>query len=142
MWRIILTVLLLAGCVQVPPRVGEIDSKRFEPVPGQSVIYIVRTPLDSRQTSPLWLGDHIQISTWEGWHYRWVVPPGTHRVAGFGRPNELVTLTTDAGGVYFLEHTVRGTMRSGPQITALRRVDEQYGRSIVARSLPMYSHPM
>ena len=136
MWRIILSVLLLAGCVQVPPS-ANIDPKRFEPVPGQSVIYIVRTPLDSRQTSPLALDDHVQISTWEGWHYRWVVPPGTHRVAGVGRPNEAVTLTTEGGRVYFLEHTVRGTMRSGPQITALRRVDEQYGRSIVVRSYPM-----
>jgi hypothetical protein len=137
MWRIILSVFLLAGCAQFAPSPPPIDAKRFEPVPGQSVIYIVRTPLDSRQTSPLALDDHIQISTWEGWHYRWVVPPGTHRVAGIGRPNEAVTLTTAPGGVYFLEHTVRGTFRSGPQITALRRVDDRYGQSIVMRSHPM-----
>lgn len=136
MWRIILSGLLLAGCVQTPVS-QPVDAKRFEPVSGQSVIYIVRTPLDSRQTSQLALGDHVQISTWEGWHYRWVVPPGTHRVAGIGRPNEAVTLTTAPGGVYFLEHTVRGTFRSGPQITALRQVDEQYGRSIVMRSYRM-----
>jgi hypothetical protein len=137
MWRIVLSVLLLAGCAQMSPAPAPIDAKSLEPVPGQSVIYIVRTPLDSRQTSQLALDDNMQISTWEGWHYRWVVPPGTHRIAGVGRANERVTLTTEPGRVYFLEHTVRGTMRSGPQITALRRVDDQYGRSIVMRSYPM-----
>jgi hypothetical protein len=131
----LLPVLLLAGCVQMPPpSPADVDAKRFQPVPGQSVIYIGRAPRDSFQTSQLALDDRIQISTWEGWYYRWVVPPGTHRVAGIGRANEAVTLTTAPGGVYFLEHTVRGTMRSGPQTTALRQVGEQYGRSMVLRS--------
>jgi hypothetical protein len=138
MWTTLLrflTVLLLAGCVQLPPpSPADTSAKRFEAVPGQSVIYIGRAPRDSLQTSQLALDDRIQISTWEGWYYRWVVPPGTHRIAGVGRANEAVTLTTVPGGVYFLEHTVRGTMRSGPQITALRQVDDRYGRSMVLRS--------
>ena len=137
MWRIILSVLLLAGCVQLPPSPADVEAKRFQPVPDQSVIYIVRTPLDSRETSPLALDDRIQISTWEGTYYRWIVPPGSHRVAGIGRANEVVTLTTTPGGIYFLEHTVRGTMRTGPTTTALRQIDEQHGRSIVSRSQHM-----
>lgn len=134
MWRIVVSALLLAGCVQLPPTPQDIQAKRFEAVPDRSVIYIVRTPVDSFEASPLALDDRAQIQLWAGTYYRWEVPPGTHRIAGVGRPNEVVTLTTAPGQVYFLEHTVRGTRRSGPQITALRQVDEGYGRSLIQRS--------
>jgi hypothetical protein len=51
-----------------------------------------------------------------------------------GRANESVTLATTAGSVYFVEHTVRGNPRSGATSTALRQVDEQYGRRAVQQS--------
>ena len=103
-------------------------------VPGQAVIYIVRTPMDSREMGGLWLGERVQIATFGGTYYRWEVPPGTYRISTAGFGNAWVTLNATAGNVYFVEHTVRGTMRSGPQSVFLRRVDEQYGRAAVGRS--------
>jgi hypothetical protein len=134
MWRILLTALLLAGCAPLPPSPQDLQAKRFEPVPGMSVIYVVRTPLDSQEASGLALDDRAQITLLFGTYYRWEVAPGTHRVAGIGRANESVTLTTTAGSIHFLEHTVRGNQRSGPMSTTLRQVDEQYGRRAVQQS--------
>lgn len=125
---------LLAACVQIPPSPQDVQAKKFEAVPSKSVIYIVRTPMDSNEVSGLVLNDSGQITTYRGTFYRWEVAPGPHRIAGYAQANESITLTTEAGKIYFLEHTVRGTQRSGPQTTSLRQVDPQYGRALVARS--------
>ncbi|MGZ8265009.1 MAG: hypothetical protein ACXW2I_12455, partial [Burkholderiales bacterium] len=69
MWRIVMSALLLAGCVQLPPTPQDIQAKRFEAVPDRSVIYIVRTPVDSFEASPLALDDHAQIQLWAGTYY-------------------------------------------------------------------------
>ncbi len=134
MWRILVPALLLAGCVQLPPTPADIQAKRFESVPDKSVIYVVRNPMDSLESSGLALDDQSQISTHPGTYYRWEVAPGTHRVAGFGAGTELVTLTTAPGKIYFLEHTVLGHWRSGPQLTRLHQISDQAGRALVAQA--------
>jgi hypothetical protein len=134
MWRILLTALLLAGCAQVPPSAADIQAKKFESVPDQSIIYVVRTPMDSNEVSGLSLDGRGQITTYRGTYYRWEVAPGTHRVAGIGRANESVTLTTAPGRIYFLEHSVRGTPLTGATITSLRQIGEQEGRALVTQS--------
>jgi hypothetical protein len=136
MSRILLTVfaLLLAGCVQLPSTPQDVQSKRFESVPDRAVIYLVRTPMDSFEASGLSLGDTVQITTLPGTYYRWEVSPGMHQVAGFAAANESLTLTTAPGRIYFLEHTVRGTRRSGVQSTSIRQIDEREGRMLVSQS--------
>jgi hypothetical protein len=134
MWRILLTALVLAGCVQLPPSPEDLQGKKLESLPGKSVIYVVRTPMDSNEASGLALDDGSQITTYGGTYYRWEVAPGTHRIAGIAAANESVTLTTAPGRIYFLEHTVLGTRRDGPQFTSLRQIGEQEGRTRVARS--------
>ena len=134
MWRILLTALLLAGCAQLPPSPQDIQAKRFEPLPDKVAIYVVRTPMDSREASGLILDDSAQITTHPRTYYRWEVTPGLHRVAGFASAHESVTLTTAAGKIYFLEHTVIGTRRSGPQYTSLRQIDERDGRALVMQA--------
>jgi hypothetical protein len=135
MYRVFLAVLLLAGCVQLPPTPQDVQAKRFEPVPGQSVIYVVRSPLDSSEPQGLMLDGHATISTLPGTYFRWEVPPGQHHIQGYAFGNESVMLTTEPGRIYFLEHTVIGDPHDGGvQLTALRRVDEQYGRKLVMRS--------
>ena len=134
MWRILIAVLLLAGCEQLPPSPADIQAKRFESVPGKSVIYVVRAPQDSLESSGLALDYDLQITTHPGTYYRWEVAPGTHRVAGFGVGTELVTLTTEPGKLYFLQHTVLGHWRSGPQLTRLQRISDQDGRAQVAQA--------
>ncbi len=134
MWRIPLIVLFLAGCVQLPPSPEDIQARKMESLPDKSVIYVVRSAMDSHEASGLALDDRAQITTLRGTYYRWEVAPGMHRVAGFASANESVTLTTAPGKIYFLEHTVIGTQRSGPQSTSLREIGEQDGRALVARS--------
>lgn len=136
MWRFILIPLFIvvAGCVQIPPSPQEIQAKKFESVPDKAVIYIVRAPLDSYEASGLLLDDSGPITTLPGTFYRWEVTPGVHRVAGYAGANESVTLTTEAGKFYFLEHIVHGTRRSGPQSTYLRQIDAQAGRALVMRA--------
>ena len=130
--RVILITLMLAGCAPLAQQNPQ--TRTFDAVPGRSVIYIVRTPMDSREASGLALDDREQITTARDTFYRWEVAPGTHRIAGTGPANESITLSTSAGGVYFLEHTVRGDQRHGVQSTAIRQISEQAGRALVMRS--------
>lgn len=134
MWRILLTALLIAGCAQLPPSPQDIQAKTFAPVPDKAVIYVVRTPLDSLHGGGLSLGDRAHITTAPGTYYRWEVAPGVHRIAGFAAANESITLTTAAGRIYFLEHTVIGARQSGPQTTNLRQLDERNGRALVMQA--------
>ncbi|MCC7483775.1 MAG: hypothetical protein IT529_02190 [Burkholderiales bacterium] len=134
MLRIVLIALLLAGCAELPQSPADVQARRFEPVPGKAVIYIVRTPLDSEEMGGLVLDDGGQITTFGGTYYRWETAPGAHRVTGLGAANVTVTLDTAPGGIYFVQHTVTGTRRSGPQNYRLTRVGEQEGRAMVARS--------
>jgi hypothetical protein len=134
MWRQLSIALLLAGCAQLPPTPQDIQAKSFQTVPDKAVIYVVRTPMDSFEASGLSLDDGAPITTHRGTYYRWEVTPGRHRVAGFAAANESVVLTTEAGKIYFLEHSVIGTRRSGAQSTFLRQIDEPQGRALVMRS--------
>src|SRR5215813_13198643 len=91
MWRVFSIALLLAGCAQLPQTQADIQAKRFESVAGKSVIYVVRTPMDSWEPSSLLLDSSAQVTTHRGTYYRWEVAPGTHRIAGMGAAVESVT---------------------------------------------------
>jgi hypothetical protein len=137
MWRILLTVLLLAGCadLQLPPSPADIQAKKFEALPDKSVIYVVRSSMDSNESSELSLDGRAQITTYRRTYYRWEVAPGTHRVAGIGRATEQVTLTTTPGRIYFLEHKVLGDWENGGVIySGLWEVGDQAGRALVMRA--------
>ena len=135
MRQVYLPLVFLAGCVQMPPTPQDLQAKAFQPVPGHSVIYVVRTPLDSSEPQSLMLDEHASVPTLPGTYYRWEVPPGRHHVQGFGFGGESVTLTTEPGRIYFLEHTVIGDPHDGGvQLTSLRRVADQYGRKLVLRT--------
>ena len=133
MKRMLIAALLLAGCAQLPPSAEDTQAKKFQATPDKAVIYVVRTPMDSWEPSSLSLGN-AQITTHRGTYYRWEVAPGTHRVASFGFGTASVTLTTASGKIYFLEHTVLGHWRSGPQLTRLQRISDQTGRALVAQA--------
>lgn len=133
MWRVLL-VLLIAGCVQLPPSPQDTQAKKFEPVAGKAVIYIVRTPMDSHESGGVSLDDYAQITTYSGTYYRWEVAPGPHRIAGFAGETGLVQINAQAGQIYFVRHTVRGTERGGWQYSNLQQIDEQDGRKLVMQS--------
>lgn len=133
MWRGILIAMLLAGCVQLPPTPEEIQSKKFETVPDKAVIYIVRTPMDSNEAGAITL-DGNAITTLARSFYRWEVTPGLHLIAGFAGENGRVELNTLAGRIYFVEHTVYGTPRSGWQASFLQQIGENEGRLLVSEA--------
>jgi hypothetical protein len=135
MWRILLSALFLAGCAQVPPLPEDVQARKFESVPGKSVIYVVRQLMDSDEGNTLTLDDRAVITTYRGTYYRWEVEPGTHRVATLGFGTASVTLNTAPGGIYFLEHTVLADRDDGGvQVIALREVGDQAGRALVMRA--------
>jgi hypothetical protein len=126
--------------VQLPPTPEDIQAKTFQSLPDKAVIYVVRAPMDSFEMSGLSLDDGAPIMTHRGTYCRWEVAPGLHRVAGFAAANESVVLTAEAGKIYFLEHTVIGTVRSGATNTFLRQIGEQQGRAQVMRAQLLHSH--
>lgn len=138
MWRMLIPALLssmlLAGCVQLPPSPADIQAKRFEVAPDKAAIYVVRTPMDSHEPASLSLDYSSQITTNEGTYWRWDVTPGPHRVASYGWGTAEVNLNAEAGKIYFIRHTVMGFWRSGAQQTWLQPLSDPEGRALVAQS--------
>lgn len=127
-------IALLAGCAPLPPSPQDIQAKQFESLPDKAVVYIVRSNMDSMLPETIWLDDHATITTHPRTYYRWEAAPGTHRIAGFARSNATITLRTEAGKIYFVEHTVQGIWRTGVVGSFLRQINEQAGRALVNRS--------
>lgn len=131
---LILLIFFISACAQLPPTPQDIQAKKFEAVPGQAVIYIVRPVVDGRVSGPLSFSgtsDSGMISTEPGTYYRWETAPGTLRVEAFGASTASVTVQAEAGKIYFIEHTAHGSIRNGLQYQGLRRIDENRGRHMV-----------
>lgn len=129
-----LIALLLAGCVQLPPTPQDIQAKKFEIVPDKAAVYIVRTSMDSQEVGSLLLDDVASLTTFRGTYYRWEVAPGKHHIAGFGQQSAAITLDVEARKIYFVEHTVFGSPRTGAAFTFLTRINAQKGRALVSDS--------
>ena len=125
---------LCSSCVQLPPSPADIQAKRFEPIPDKAVIYVVRQPMDSREPGGLMLENGEQVTTLRGTYWRWEVAPGRHRIMNFGPGHATLELDTQPGRIYFVRHTVIGTPRTGPLITALAPISEEQGRRLVTSS--------
>jgi hypothetical protein len=134
MWKTFTAILLLAGCAQLPPSAQDIQAKRFEPVPGKAVIYIVRDSVGAQIDQSLWLDDAVMITTHTGTYYRWEVAPGAHRITGGGESTAAVTLNVEAGKLYFVQHIVNGVQWITAYQTGLRLLDDQTGRARVAQA--------
>ena len=132
MWRaIVILTLSMVGCIQLPPTAGDIQSKKFESVPDQAVIYIARPRMDSRNGGTIVIGNNSLITTFPGTYYRWETAPGTQRIQGYGPYSASVTVQAEAGKIYYVLHKVEGGIRSGIQSMHLQQVDERYGRKLV-----------
>ncbi len=134
MWRSLLIVTALAGCVQLPPTPADTQAKRFEPVPDKAVVYVVRQPMDSIVAGGLMLDNGEQVTTLGGTYYRWEVTPGAHRIVGTPPSSASISFNAEPGKIYFLRHTVIGTWRAGPQLASLTAIGEAEGRALVAQS--------
>ncbi len=126
-------VLILAGCAQIPPSPQEIADKKFEPVPGKAVVYIVQGALGDSLSAGIALDDGKQITTWTGTFYRWVTTPGTHRLVNTVPLNASITLQTEAGKIYFVQQFVTG-WRGDVTNSRLELLDDKTGREMVMTS--------
>ena len=133
MWRVVLLMaLVIAGChAPLPPSPREIEAKRFEPVAGKSVIYILRDKPDADVASTIVLGDSASITTYPGTFYRWEAAPGRHLVRGMAGDNGAITLDVAAGRVYFVQQWLQPL--SGAR-SFFKVISESEGRAVVARA--------
>ena len=131
---IFVLAMLLGGCMQIPPTPQDIKAKRFDVVPDKAVIYIVRPGVDSLNSGTISLGNSGVISTQQGTYYRWEVAPGTHRIQASGPYTAAVTVSAEAGKIYFVQHTVHGDVRRGVTGMALQQVGDAYGRRLVEQA--------
>lgn len=126
-------VLAFAACAPLPPSPQDLEAKRFEPVPGKAVIYLVRDLPDvSREAASLMLDDNLMGSTYPGTYFRWVVEPGRHQIRGFAGDAGAITLDVGPGAIYYVQQTfTRGFTGFGQSF--FRPIPEPYGRSAVLR---------
>jgi hypothetical protein len=130
----VLIAFLLAACAPLPPSPQDLAAKRFEPVPGQSVIYLVRPyPDASSEAATLWLDDQVMGSTFPGTYFRWVVPPGRHRIAGFASDSGSIVLDTAPGRLYFVYQSFGRPLGFSGQ-SYFQSIDEHQGRWMIMQS--------
>jgi hypothetical protein len=132
MWRVLFVMLALAGCAQLPPTPQEIQAKRFEPVAGLSVIYIVRDYPDFNDSpATLTLDNAASVTLYPGTFYRWEVAAGRHRVAGYAGDNGVIHLDTAPERVYYVQH--RLSLFGFVPVSLFQVVCEGQGRAIAMR---------
>ena len=128
-------MLTLAGCAEVPLAPPELDqeAKEFRPTDGLSTIYLFRDEnLGSGTPITIALDGQVAGQTAAWTYFRWIVPPGTHRVASYAENVDVLTLVTEADGVYFVRQDIKLGL-AHPQ-AMLRVVDEERGRRGVLAS--------
>ncbi len=130
--RLLLLLLMLAGCAPLPPSPQDLEAKRFEHVPGKAVIYLVRTYPDlSEEVSTVMLDDTMMGSTYPGTYFRWVVEPGRHQIRGYAGDNGSMVLDALPDRIYFIQQSV--TRFFGFAQSFFRPLPEPYGRAAVLR---------
>jgi hypothetical protein len=132
-WTGVFAVLLsLAACAPMP--VADSRNVRIESTPGMSVIYLVRSERDmSFVGMPVFIDERLVGPTYAGSYYRIELPAGRHRFSGYAHDAGTVTLDTQANGVYFVEHRVRGIYSRQPALdSSYRIVDEARARTVMA----------
>jgi hypothetical protein len=121
--------LIFSGCAQLPPPPEDAAAKRFEAIPGKSVIYLARHALEPSFVAPVALEDNMIGSTYRGTHMRIEVPAGKHRLRGMAGDSGAINLVTEPGKVYFVQHSAHG-YRSFVS-SSFDQVDANYGKSLV-----------
>jgi hypothetical protein len=130
---LLLVVMLLAGCVQLPPSPEDLQAKKFEAVPDKAVIYLVRDSPDfSDVQAQIRVGDKLLFKTYPGTYYRWEVPAGKHTITGYGEDIGTITVQVERGRIYFVQQRVTGLRVPSSHFELVR---EPEGRAAVLRSV-------
>jgi hypothetical protein len=127
----LLLVLAAAACAPLPPSPADIQAKRFEPVPGKAVIYVVRNRPDlSDDAATIMVDDRMVGTTYPGTYLRVVVEPGRHQIRGYAGDNGRFVLDVPPDGVYFVQQSVT-KLFTGMAQSQFRPIPDSYGRSAV-----------
>lgn len=105
---LLISFLLLAGCVQLPPPPGDAQAKRFETVPDKAVIYVVRHSFDKDFVPTLQLDGQMIGPSYRGTFVRIVAPTGEHQLTGFAGDSGAIRFSTEPGKLYFIEQKTWG----------------------------------
>jgi len=132
-WIGILAALALtAACAPLPTYAPQ--DARIEGTPGKAVIYLVRSRPDlGPLPAQVVINDNLIGSTHPGTYYRLEVPAGRQRITGYTQDTGAITLDTQAGGVYFVQHRVSGTWRSPTPHSFFSVINEAQARAVMAR---------
>jgi len=129
----LVTALTLAGCQQLPLSPEDLQAKKFQAVPDQAVIYVVRdTPDFIEIQAEIRLGDKLLLKTYPGTYHRWEVPTGKHTITGYGQDIGTISVQAERGRIYFIQQPVTG-MRVASSHFDL--VGEPEGRAAVMRAV-------
>lgn len=132
MTRFLLIATLLAvftGCAQLPPPPEDAAAKRFESVPGKAVIYLARHALEPGYVAPVAVDDQMIGSTYRGTYIRIELPAGKHLLRGMAGDSGSISLVTEPGKLYFVQHRAHG-YRSFVS-SSFDLVGADYGRKLV-----------
>jgi len=133
-YRLALLVLsaLLAACVATPQASSPEDAaaKRFEPVPGQAVIYVYRQSFVDF-ASVLRVGERTIGETLPGTYFRILTAPGPQRLQGIGSDTGKLDLDVAPGGVYFVLLSLSGSQ--GDPRSTFTRVSPEDGKAELLR---------
>jgi hypothetical protein len=134
---------LLGGCTPASHSIAPLEqtaqARLFEPVPDQSVIYLLRDFGD------IWTG-HVQVllngremgSTAPDTYFRWQVAPGEHLIVSATTPPAVLKLKTAPGGVYFVWQDINpGLLRTRSD---LRQVDSTTARLVMGDAVLLAGH--
>jgi hypothetical protein len=127
-------LFMLAGCITpLPPTPQDLQAKKFETVPGKSIIYVVRLDPDfSDAPATITLDDVATVTTYPGTYYRWEAEPGQRLIQGFAGHMGRISFPTKAGQLYFVQQRVSSFMRFEESVFAL--IPEPHGRAAVRRA--------
>ena len=126
-------IVALAGCAPLPPSPADIEAKRFEPVAGKAVIYLVRNYPDfSYDAATVMLDDNMMGSTYPGTYFRWVVEPGRHDIRGYAGDNGAIGLQAAPDRIYFIQQTVTRFFAFAQSL--FQPIPDAHGRAAVLRS--------
>lgn len=127
----VVALALLAGCATAPST-QQMQAVVIEaPAPGQAVLYIVRPHPDfTYHPAPIALDGHRLATTYAGTYVRAEVPPGRHRISGYGVDAGDITVDAQPGRIYFIRQSVAGSYRSFDSLSSFYTIiDEQRARA-------------
>lgn len=120
---------LAAGCKTGNLASPEQDAQArlLHAVPDKAVIYLLRGFGDFYVTDvEVGLDNQIMGSTRLNTFYRWEAPPGEHVIVSFTDPPAVLTLKTEAGGVYYVWQDINfGRLREPSRLEIVDAVTAQ-----------------